>query len=658
MQADKTLSNPYFPNLFQSGKIGGVRLKNRIVMLPMGTAHASAIGEVTDKTIAHYEARARGGAGLVTIGYVAFMGREIPNGLQFDGDWYIDGHADLVEAVHAAGARIAIQLNHGGSRMNQSCVEGKQMVSSSAVARYYLGEVRYPEPRSLSKAEIYEIIERWAQAARRAKKAGYDIIELHGAHGYLVGSFLSPFLNKRTDEFGGSLENRMRFAKELLLRVKFEVGKDYPVGIRLSGEEFWPGGITIAESPIMARMMEEAGAAYISVSCGTLESKLGTGDVMRSKEGWKVYMWEAIKKAITIPIISGGNIKNPSLAETVLANRQTDFIGLARPFLADPDWPDKARDGRVEDIRLCVSCNECHPGASRLAGRVTLRHCSVNPALGRERDFGNIRPAKIPKRVMIIGGGPGGMEAARTAALRGHDVTLYDKGTELGGGLLLAAAPPGKNNWLGFRNYLATQLKKLGVKVVLNIDVGQELVRDAKPDAVIVATGAQPLVPPIPGANGEKVLSGWDILRGKTIKEKQVLVLGGGMVGCETAEHLAEKGHEVTVVEMLPRLAGEMEPLNRMALLDRLVELNIRSLVGRKVTAIQDDGATVVDINSGADEHIQAGQIVLAMGARALDQIAEALEGKVPEIYRVGDCMLPARVIDAVYEGDISAYQL
>ncbi|MFH1651182.1 MAG: FAD-dependent oxidoreductase [Chloroflexota bacterium] len=648
-----------FPNLFQPGQIGRVKLKNRIVMLPMGTAHASVIGEVTGRTIAHYEARARGGVGLIIVGYVAVTGRETPNGLQIDGDWYTEGHASLVEAVHAWGTRIVAQLNQGGSRTIIACLEGRQPVSSSAIARYYSGGLRYPEPRALSREEIDAAMDQWAQAARRARQAGYDMAELHGAHGYLISQFISPYLNKRTDEFGGSLENRMRFPIELLKRIKKEVGEEYPVGIRLNGDEFWPGGITLDDSPIMAKMMEEAGAAYIELGAGTFESKRGTVDTMGDEEGWKLYLAEAVRKNVTIPVISGGSIKSPLVAEKALAEGKADFIGLARPLLADPEWPNKARTAQIKEIHLCVSCNECHPLASRQVGTVQVGHCSVNVALGREGDFDKVIPAEKRKKVMVVGGGPGGMEAAITAAQRGHDVTLYDRGSELGGSILLAVIPPGKTKWLWLRDYLKDHLEKAGVRVVLNTDVSPRFIEENSPDAVIVATGSQPFVPDIPGASGGSVFSARDVLKGKaTLKGKDTAILGGGMVGCETAEYLAERGHKVTIIEVLPRLASDMEPYNRNGLMERLEALKVQSLVGKKVAEIDDAGVSIVDTNTGVRERVPAEQVILAMGAVPNDGLAAALEGKVPELYVVGDCVRPARVIDAMYEGAVAGRKI
>ncbi|MFH1485698.1 MAG: NAD(P)-binding protein, partial [Chloroflexota bacterium] len=440
-----------FPLLFAPAKIDKVRLKNRIVMLPMGTAYATVDGEVTQKTIDHYVERAKGGVSLIVVGGTSPFAMPGLNRLVLYDDRFLAGHYELVEAIHTEGIPVAIQFNHAGRQWYPWVLEKEQQpVSSSDVQTFFLGENPYPKPRPLKKEEIYQIMDRIAEAAARAKKVGYDMIELHAAHGYLIQQFMSPYSNKRTDEFGGSLENRMRFPLELLKRVRKAVGDSFPIGFRFEGEEFLPGGITIKDSPDMAKVFEAAGAVYLSVTCGTFDTADRFNDIMRQPEGWKEYIWEAIKKSVKIPIMAGGGLRHPDFCERVLAQGKADFIGLARPLLADPHWANKAKEGRPEDICPCISCVECIHGSSRRRNGGGARRCSVNPASGREAEFSELKPATVKKKVMIVGGGPGGMEAARIAALRGHKVTLYDKGKELGGALLLASAPPGKEKLAWF----------------------------------------------------------------------------------------------------------------------------------------------------------------------------------------------------------------
>lgn len=640
-----------FPKLFEPAQIGKIRLKNRIVMLPMGTAYASVIGEVTQKTIDHYVERARGGVGLIVVGHCSPFGRRGLNMLVLDADWFMAGHYELVEAVHAAGVPICAQLNHAGSQCHPWALEGQQPVSSSDIACIRLGEYPHPKPRPLEEEEIYQIMDRWAAAAGRAKKVGYDMVELHAAHGYLIEQFMSPYTNKRSDEFGGSLENRMRFAVELLRRVKSVVGENYPVGFRFSAEEFIEGGITVGDSPAMARILEAAGAAYLSVSCGTYDTSQKINDTMRDPEGWKQYLWEAIKRAVNIPVIAGGGLRTPSFCEDILIQGKADFIGLARSLLADPHWANKAREGRSEDIRPCISCLECMAGSSRRRQGGGARRCTVNAATGREGEFVELKPAPVKKRVMIVGGGPGGMEAARIAALRGHQVTLYDKGTELGGALLMAAAPPGKEKINGFRNYLKTQIEKAKVKVKLETEVTPALVQKENPDVVIIATGADPIKPPSLAVD-ESVLTAWDVLGGKAkVSNKKVVVVGGGMVGVETAEYLVHQGNHVTIVEMLPKLATDMEMHNRFAVLQSLRESDVIMLTRKEVVELGAEGITAVDRDSGEKTFIKGDAVVLAVGAIPNRELADALEGKVKELHTIGDCNEPRIIMEAVYEG-------
>jgi hypothetical protein len=383
----------------------------------------------------------------------------------------------------------------------------------------------------MSKDEIYYVIEEFGTAVANARRVGYDMVEIHAAHGYLLGSFLSPATNKRTDEFGGSLENRLRFVTEIIRRAHQIAGADFLIGVRFSADEFIPDGITTQESPAMAKMLEKAGAAYINVSCGTYASMHKMNDVMRLEEGWKLPIWVAIKQAVTIPTIAGGGNRNPEFCESLIAEGKADFVGLARQMLADPYWPRKAMEGKTEDLNRCISCLRCLYG---LDGKTqVVRHCTVNPMWGREVDFIDAKSPMVKKKVMVIGGGPGGMEAAIVASLRGHEVTLYEKKQELGGQLLLSAAVPGKKKLLWFRDYLATQIKKQGVKIKLSSDVDPDTVKKTKPDVVIMATGARPLVPNIPGIKSTTVVTCWDILAGKKeVMDENVIILGGGIVGC------------------------------------------------------------------------------------------------------------------------------
>jgi 2,4-dienoyl-CoA reductase-like NADH-dependent reductase (Old Yellow Enzyme family)/thioredoxin reductase len=647
----------HFPHLFSEGQIGNIEIKNRIVMLPMARQFQGFNGEVTQKTIDYYAERAKGGVGLIILGSTRVFppGHQFytPASLNIGDDRYIPGHCDLVQAIHAHGAKVAIQFGHiGGQTVHQS-------VAASDVQQFFCDGTAYCKPRPITRDEIYDMFEWFGQGALKAKTAGYDMIEIHAAHGYLLSGFLSPKLNLRTDEFGGSLENRASIIVKLIQQIKRMVGDDFPVGVRISADDFVEGSIDLGESPRVARILEEAGADVISVSAGSHEAQHLANDIMRMDEDFKRPLFEAVKKELDIPIIVGGGYRNPDRADKIVADGVADFLGMARSFLADPDWPQKAREGRVEDIRRCVSCGEC---LYQRGGKFTWPHgCSVNAVFAREREWTKLEPASQKKKVMVIGGGPAGMEAARIASLRGHEVTLYDRGKELGGQLLLAAAPPGKRRLLWIREYLATQLEKQGVKVNLGVDVTPEMIGRERPDAVVLATGATPKEPDFIDTSDQRVVSSWDILGGQIEPVAQkVVVIGGNMLGCEVAEFMADQGNLVSVIKMRPgaEMAEDCEPTNRRGLLDSLQECRVSLLSGFKVEGLTGDGVKVVQRDSGEERTLEAETIVLALGGTPERSLLDDLKKEEIEFHPIGDCRQPNNIRQAIYEGALVGRQL
>jgi 2,4-dienoyl-CoA reductase-like NADH-dependent reductase (Old Yellow Enzyme family)/thioredoxin reductase len=651
------MSAKNFPHLFKEGQIGNFEIKNRIVMLPMARQFQGFNGEVTQKTIDYYAERAKGGVGLIIVGSTRVFppGHQFytPASLNIGDDRYIPGHCDLVQAIHAYGAKAAIQFGHiGGQTVHQS-------VAASNVQQYFCDGTAYCKPRPITKDEIYDMIEQFGQGAVKAKTAGYEMVEIHAAHGYLLSGFLSPKLNLRTDEFGGSLENRAKIVVELIKQIKRSAGDDFAVSVRISADDFIEGSIDLGESPQVAKILEDAGADVISVSAGSHETQHLSNDIMRMDEDFKRPLFEAVKKELTIPIIDGGGYRNPESADKIVADGVADFLGMARSFLADPKWPQKAREGQVEDIRRCVSCGEC---LYERGGKFTWpQGCSVNPVFAREGQWSVAEPAADKKKVMIIGGGPAGMEAARIASLRGHEVTLYDKGKELGGQLLLAASPPGKRRLLWIRDYLSTQLEKLGVKVKLGVDVTPELIDSQRPDAVVMASRATPKQPEHIDTTDERVVNAWDVL-GRQVEPvaQKVVVVGGSMLGCEVAEFMADQGNLVSVLKMRPgaAMAEDCEPTNRRGLLDSLEECRVKLLSGFKVEGLAGDGVNIVQRDTGEKRTLEAETIVLALGATPERGLFEDLKKEEIEFHAIGDCRQPNNIRQAIFEGALVGRQL
>jgi len=638
-----------FPLLFSPISIGRMQLRNRVVMAPMGTRYSSFGGWPTERSQDYYAARARGGVGLIEVEFagVTRTGR----GSHYTGGLYDDrmipNYRRVVEAIHQYGAKASVQLAHSGAAASVA-VMGSQPVGPSDVPLPG-GDV----PRALTREEIRDLVEAFGAAAARAVNAGFDAVSLHMAHGYLLHQFLTPSLNRRTDEYGGDLACRARFPLEVLHRVKEVVGERVPVICRLSGDDFVPGGLTLAESCQVAQMLEEAGADAIHVTGGIPPAGHMSTPPMALPAGVLVYLATAIKEKVRIPVITVGKIHDPSLAEQILREGKADLIALGRGLIADPEWASKAQAGRPETIRPCVACNrpQCH---GRLLRGVEVA-CTVNPRVGRESLFPEGRAPTL-RRVLVVGGGPGGMEAALTAAQRGHQVTLCEQEERLGGQMRLAVVPPHKEDLLLLLQYYEGQLAATGVEIRTGCTVTPALVRKMAPDVVILATGALPARLDLPGA--ERAVTAWDVLAGTVEVGQRVVVIGGGDVGCETAEHMAVQGHRVTVLEMLPEVAQELIPWARHLLLERLQDLQVNVLTKARVVAIG-DGEVVYD-RVGVLYRVPADTVVLATGARPNRALADALAGddRDMEVYQVGDCVEPRSAAEAIREGFEVAWQI
>ncbi|MGQ9473869.1 MAG: oxidoreductase, partial [Candidatus Caldatribacteriaceae bacterium] len=511
-------------------------------------------------------------------------------------------------------------------------------------------------PRALTREEIQELVEKFAYAALRAKLAGFDGVEIHAAHGYLINEFLSLYTNKRTDEYGGDLKNRMRFLVEIIRRVKVLVGEDFVVGVRLSVEEFVPGGLRTQEAQEIAQFLETEGVNYLSATCGIYESVSTIIEPMRFEEGWRTYLAEALKKVVSCPVIAVGVIRHPEIAERTISEGKADFVAVGRGLIADPDWVKKVSEGKEREINHCISCNVGCIGELFANGKV---HCAVNPWAGREFVFPEKEVASRQKKVVVVGGGPAGMEAALVLAQRGHKVYLLEKEKELGGQLLLAARPPHKEKVFWFRDYLCSMLEQEKVVMELQKEASLDLVLSYNPDAVIVATGGEPIVPSFSALDPSFAVTAWDVLSGKvTIQGKQVVVVGGGMVGCETSLFLAERDNWVTLIEMLPQIAYDVEIITRIELLKELNRENIKIMTQTKCMDVQ--GGKVVylcDADSSTSE-LSGDYLVFALGTRSRQDLYHALQGRVGEVFLVGDAYFPRKIYHAVFEGMVAALKV
>lgn len=644
-----------FEHLLEPIEIQGVKIRNRIVMPPMATNFASEDGYVTEKLKAHYEERAKGGVGLVMIEVTCVdspTGKAIRNQLCCDDDKFIPGLTELARGIHKHGAPVFLQLVHAG-RLAARKYSGCQPVAPSAIATPG-GDM----PRELSPVEIESIVEKFAQAAERAKKAGFDGVEILCTHGYLLHTFFSPLSNFREDAYGGELRNRVRFILDTVHAVKEKVGKDFPVSARITAKEFnIKGGITLEESQQLAHRLEEAGVAILNVSAayearrGALHMTLYTeGDEigrppMAHPDGFLLPLAEKIKKVVNVPIIGVGCI-TPEVGEKAIADGQINLAAMGRALLCDPQLPHKIRSATTEDIRPCIRCNECLQRL--LVGNGEL-HCTVNPTLGREKEL-QIIPAVQKKRVVVIGGGPAGSEAARTAALRGHEVILIEKTASLGGKVPVASVPPFKGQLLKFVNYLAAQVKKLSVRVEIGREANAESVRNYNPDAVIVATGAITQALGLPGIEKMRVFNAEDVLKNNMEVGTSVAVIGGGLVGCEVADFLANKGKKVTIVEMLSPLPLAIESIHTLYLLERLNKRMVAILLGAKAVAVAPAGLIILR-EEGTKELLACDTIVMATTPKPSQELYQSLRNVVPKIFLIGDCVEPRRIADAVLEG-------
>ncbi len=618
-----------FPTMFSPINIGTVTVPNRFVVPPMGNNFANTDGSLSDRSAAYYEARAKGGFGLITIESTVVWSEAKggPRKPCLFTDDTVESFRKVAERCHRYGARVSIQLQHAGPEGN-SKLTGYPLKAASAMASHCGGEI----PAAMPAEEVYRLIEAYGDAAARAQCAGIDMVEVHCAHGYLVSTFISARTNKRTDEFGGCFENRMRLPRLIIENIRRKTG-NMPILCRINARDEGEGGLTVQDAAAVAAYLEqECGVDALNVSRSIHLHDEFMWAPNNTHGGFNADLVTEIKKAVSIPVITVGRYTEPQYAELLVKQGRADLVAFGRQSIADPELPVKARTGHLETLAPCIACLlGCVP--NMLAGRPIT--CAINPCVGREAE---ITPAEVQKKVLVIGGGPGGMYAAMMCARRGHDVILVEKNAELGGHLLVASYPPAKGEIAPAIRSLIVRCREAGVDLRTGVSVTPELVSELKPDAVIVATGSVPLILPIPGLADCGYVNAEDMLTGKVNVGKKVLIVGGGMVGAEAAEHLAERGHDCDIVEMKPVVGEDIMPEPRKYIMASLEHHKVGQFTSARVGEFFTDGVSYTCTLDGSTHELRGyDNVVLAMGYRSNNTLSTELEKLVPQVIVIGE---------------------
>lgn len=629
-----------------------MELPNRAVMPPMGTNLGNADGTVSEANLAYLKRRARGGPGLIIteISAVHPSGVAINSELGAYDDRFIPGLKKLADIAHAAGCKVALQLHHAGRESLYLLKEGKA-IAPSPIRSLVFGLT----PREITRDEIQEIIAAFGAAAFRARQAGFDAVEVHGAHGYLLTQFLSSLCNQREDEYGGNLSNRSRFMVEVLQEVRRRVGSDFPISLRISTEECIKGGYSVEDMQAILPNLVKAGADLIHASLGTHGSPGGiTSAPAEYEPGFNVWRAKKVKEVVDVPVIAVGRFSDLTLADEVIGRGEADLIAFGRQFLADPDFLVKTREGRPQEIRKCIACNQgCIERLILGEGKI---RCAINPETGQETIYPQ-GPAAVPRKVWVVGAGPAGLTAAYEAARLGHQVTLFEKEKNLGGQLLFACVPPFKSIYGEWIFWLASQVKKIGATILTGTQVTDRMIEEGNPDVVILAMGGEKIIPAIEGIDLLLVGDAWQILSGEVAPKSHAVVVGGGLIGMETADFLSQKGTQVTLVEALKRSPVLKITSHGYMLHTRLRDKNCKLLFNTVVKRIAEGSVTIL---SGGEEQTLSpvDQVIIAVGLKPRDDWQQILPARGIRHWVIGDACQPRRIIEATEEGAKASWSL
>ncbi len=647
-----------YPKLFEAGNIGSVTMKNRLVMSPMGVGLANLDGTPSDDMIAYYEARAIGGAGLIIPEITRVNdvhGAGLLRQLAVTKDKHIEPLSRLAEAVHKHGSKIFIQLHHPGRETVSALIGGQPVVAPSAIPCKHLKQ----ETRALETEEVKQLIQQFIDGAMRVKKAGCDGVELHAAHGYLLHQFLSPYTNKRTDEYGGSFENRMRMIVEIIEGIRAICGEDFPIGVRLSVEEFLDQtGVTeeyihIQDGVKIAMALEKVGIDFIDVSVGLYETGMTCVEPISFPQNWRHDLIKAVKEHVSIPVLGVSVTREPQVAEKALEEGIQDFISMGRSWIADEEWGLKVQEGREKELRKCISCLRCFESLNANSGQGLPAECALNPRFAKEKEYSDIAFDLYDKHVLVVGAGPSGMCAAETLAKRGAKVTLFDKQKTLGGTVNIAKKPPLKERMQWVADYYRTSFENLNV----NVELGQEVTVDQmmayQPDAVVLATGSVSIIPgKIPGVHGDNVYTVESILANDVqLEGKNIAVIGAGLTGLETAEYLVAGNNKVTVIDMLTQPAPNANPTNVGDVMSRLNKGDVTYKLGHGLKAIEPDKVIIENVETHEMVDCPVDAVVLSLGYRPDQSLLEGLKAKGVPVELVGSAIKDGNIAPATRTG-------